>query len=110
MTALASLPQAKVSAHAEIENTSHGREVRLHFENKSDALAFQVHGAIRTQSGGLIAPVFWSDNWIELVPGESRTLTAMLPEDAGAAPVVQIEGWNVAAETITPTSTVASTR
>ena len=27
-------------------------------------------------SGGLIAPVFWSDNWIELTPGESTTLTA----------------------------------
>jgi exo-1,4-beta-D-glucosaminidase len=108
MTALASLPQAKVSAHAEIENTSRGREIRVHFENKSDALAFQVRGAIRTPSGGLIAPVFWSDNWIELVPGESRTLTALLPENAGAVPAIEIEGWNVAPETITPSATVAS--
>jgi exo-1,4-beta-D-glucosaminidase len=58
---------------------------------------------VRTQSGGLIAPVIWSDNWIELTPGESRTLTALLPDDAVATPVVQLEGWNVAAQSLTPT-------
>jgi exo-1,4-beta-D-glucosaminidase len=110
MTALASLPQAKITTRAEIENTPRGREIRVHFENKSDALAFQLRGAIRTPTGGLIAPVFWSDNWIELVPGESRTLTALLPENAGAAPALQIEGWNVAAETITPSATAAGAK
>jgi exo-1,4-beta-D-glucosaminidase len=108
LTALTNLPAAKVVTHAEIENTPQGREVRLHLDNPSTALAFQVRAAIRTSSGGLIAPVIWSDNWIELVPGESRTLTALLPESAGATPVVQLEGWNIAAETITPTVTVAA--
>jgi exo-1,4-beta-D-glucosaminidase len=54
----------------------------------------------------LIAPVFWSDNWIELTPGESRTLSALLPENA-AAPIVQIEGWNVGPQTIKPAIAVA---
>jgi exo-1,4-beta-D-glucosaminidase len=108
MTALASLPQAKLATHAEIGSTPRGREIRVLLENKSDALAFQLHGAIRTSSGGLIAPVIWSDNWIELVPGESRTLTALLPEDAGSSPVLQIDGWNIAPETITPTVAAAS--
>jgi hypothetical protein len=38
----------------------------------------------------------------------------LLPENAGAAPeiqpVIQIEGWNVAPETITPTVAVASAK
>jgi len=101
LTALNSLPAAKVTAHAEIENGEHGPELLLHLDNPSTALAFQLHAALRTQSGGLIAPVFWSDNWIELAPGESRTLTALLPENT-FAPAVQIEGWNVAAQTIAP--------
>jgi exo-1,4-beta-D-glucosaminidase len=108
LTALASLPPAKLVAHAEIESTSRGREVHVHLDNPSAALAFQIHTAIRTSSGGLIAPVFWSDNWIELVPGEQRTLTALLPENAGSAPIVQLEGWNTAPETITPTAAVAA--
>jgi exo-1,4-beta-D-glucosaminidase len=57
---------------------------------------------VRTSTGGLIAPVIWSDNWIELIPGEKRTLTAQLPADAPAVPVVQLEGWNVAAQSLTP--------
>jgi exo-1,4-beta-D-glucosaminidase len=107
LTALASLPPAKMDASAEIETTPRGRELRLHLDNQSTTLAFQIRGAVRTQSGDLIAPVFWSDNWIELTPGESRTLTALLPENAGDAavvqtPVVQIEGWNVSPQTVTP--------
>ena len=104
LTALTNLPPAKVAAHAEIEKTARGRELRLHLDNQSAALAFQVRAAVRTVSGGLIAPVFWSDNWIELTPSESRTLTALLPDDAAGDAIVQIEGWNVAAETIKPTA------
>jgi exo-1,4-beta-D-glucosaminidase len=108
LAALTSLPPSKVTAHAEIENTPRGRELRLHLYNSSVELAFQISAAARTTSGGLIAPVLWSDNWIELVPGESRTLTALLPDSAPADPVVQIIGWNIAPETITPTAAVAA--
>lgn len=102
LAALTKLPPAKVQAHAEIENTPQGRKVTVHLENSSATLAFQVRAAVRTATGGLIAPVFWSDNWVEIIPGESTTLTALLPENAGDAPVVQVEGWNVAPASITP--------
>lgn len=108
LTALAHLPAAQVEAHAEIANTAHGREVQLHLANHSNALAFQVRAAVRTASGGLIAPVFWSDNWIELAPGESTTLTAHLPEGENTTPVIQVDGWNVAPISLTPTTAVAA--
>jgi exo-1,4-beta-D-glucosaminidase len=108
LSALTNLPPAKVTARAEIENTPRGREVRLHLDNGSAVLAFQISAAIRTQSGGLIAPTFWSDNWIELIPGESRTLTALLPENSERQPIVQIAGWNIAPQTITPTAAIAA--
>ena len=104
MTALASLPAATVTARAEIVTTAKGREVQLHLENSPAALAFQVRAAIRTASGDLIAPVLWSDNWIELKPGEATTLTAVLPEGANETPVIKLDGWNVAAQTVTPTA------
>jgi exo-1,4-beta-D-glucosaminidase len=108
LTALANLPAANVVAHAEIGSTAKGREIRVHLDNQSSVLAFQVRAAVRTKSGGLIAPVLWSDNWIELMPGESRMLTASLPDDADSTPVVQVEGWNVAAQSITPSALVAA--
>jgi exo-1,4-beta-D-glucosaminidase len=98
LAALASLPQAQVQASAEVQ----GRKICLRLKNPSNALAFQVRAAARTSSGGLIAPVFWSDNWIELTPGESTELTAELPEGLSDGAVIQIDGWNVAPATITP--------
>jgi exo-1,4-beta-D-glucosaminidase len=108
LAALTSLPPSKVTASAEMENMPRGRELRLHLYNSSVELAFQIQAAVRTPSGGLVAPVFWSDNWIELMPGESRTLTALLLDTAPSDPVVQIAGWNIAPETITPTAAVAA--
>jgi len=108
LTALANLPQATVATHAECVSTAHGREVHLSLTNNSAALAFQVHAAVRTAKDELIAPVFWSDNWIELAPGESTTLTALLPENTTVSPVVHVDGWNIAAATLTPTTAVAA--
>ncbi len=108
LTALTHLAPAQVDAHAEIENTAHGRELRVHLSNPSKALAFQLRAAVRTSSGELIAPVFWSDNWIELTPGESTVLTARLPEGDNSMPTVKIDGWNVAPISLTPTTAVAA--
>lgn len=108
LTALTRLPAAQVAARAEMVSTPRGKEVRVHLENSAAALAFQIRAAVRTASGELIAPVFWSDNWIELVPGESATLTALLPESETAVPQVLVEGWNVAPVTLTPTTAVGT--
>ena len=97
----------QIDARAEIENTAHGRELTF-ILTIPPALAFQIRAAVRTASGGLIAPVFWSDNWIELTPGETTTLTAQLPEGDNSVPTVKIEGWNVAPTTLTPTTGVAA--
>jgi hypothetical protein len=37
-----------------------------------------------------------------LTPGESTTLTALLPATEIAEPMVEIEGWNVAPVKLTP--------
>ncbi len=100
LTALARLPQAQVLATAEVVKSAQGREVRLHLENASQVLGFQLRAAARTAEGELVAPVFWSDNWIELDPGERRTLTAVLPEDAPEDTVIQVDGWNIAGKVV----------
>ncbi len=108
LTALTQLPPATVAAHADIERTPQGREILLHLDNTSSALAFQLNAAVRTKSGDLIAPVFWSDNWIELIPGESITLTALLPDEAPINPIVTLDGWNIQPATMIPQATRAT--
>ncbi|HUY95494.1 MAG TPA: beta galactosidase jelly roll domain-containing protein [Terracidiphilus sp.] len=99
---LTHLSAAQVTATADTVNGAHGRVVKVRLENRGQTLAFQVSAAARTADGGLVAPVFWSDNWIELAPGESETLTARLPDDAPADTTIRLEGWNVAEQTLHP--------
>lgn len=43
-----------------------------------------------------ILPVFYSDNYVSVLPGESKILTMEYRPVAGqAAPLVSVEGWNV---------------
>ncbi|HTW48831.1 MAG TPA: hypothetical protein VMD92_12835 [Acidobacteriaceae bacterium] len=100
LQALRSLPPAAVQATVRENSASDGVTVEVALRNSSHALAFQIAAAIRTKSGDLIAPVFWSDNYIELLPGESRTLTAVLPPHTPAGAVVKVSGWNIPEQTL----------
>ncbi|MGH7838634.1 MAG: glycosyl hydrolase family 2, partial [Candidatus Binataceae bacterium] len=77
LTALETLPKASVKVMASAGEDSGGPVVRVTLKNTSDHLAFQVRLGIR-KSGAReeILPVFWDDNYLELMPGESRELTA----------------------------------
>lgn len=102
LSALTHLPTATVTASANAVTAAQGREIQVHLDNTSSNLAFQLRLEALTPTGGLIAPVIWSDDWIELAPGESRTLTAQLPADAPTDAVVKLSGWNIAPQTLTP--------
>lgn len=110
LTALARLPKAVVTARAQLQNTNEGSRIHLELKNASGALAFQVRFVVRTPSGGLIAPVIWSDDWVELTPGESRTFTtATLPKDIPKNAEVVVTGWNIPRVTIAPTPASSAT-
>jgi hypothetical protein len=43
-----------------------------------------------------ILPVFYSDNYISVVPGSNKTVTLdYTPSSKSPAPVVSVKGWNV---------------
>jgi len=95
LTGLSQLPPAEVAATARFES---GR-ARVTLQNPSKALAFLVHLAVRKGTGGEeVLPVLWDDNYLTLLPGETREIEARYaPKDlGGATPVVTLDGWNVA--------------
>ncbi len=94
LTALASLPAAKVAA--EIVSSPKGAgEVQVRVHNTSQALAFQLSLRALNNNGQALEPVFWSDNYIALMPGESRLLTARLSSHTpGTFASVVVSGWN----------------
>ncbi len=103
LTALNKLPSVKLQLSATREETAANDQVRVSLHNPSKSLAFQVHVGIRNSgSAEEVLPVLWEDNYLTLLPGESRTLTARyLGKDAlkKSAELV-VDGWNVEASTI----------
>ena len=60
-------------------------------------LGFTHLSVLQHPDGDEIRPSIWSDNYISLLPGETRTLIARWrPEDApGSTPAITVDGWNV---------------
>ena len=53
---------------------------RWSVENTGTALAFQVHlKLVDAESGDELLPVFWDDNYFELLPGETRAIRVAYP-------------------------------
>ncbi|HEY4337735.1 MAG TPA: glycoside hydrolase family 2 TIM barrel-domain containing protein [Puia sp.] len=46
-----------------------------------------------------LLPVFYSDNYVSVLPGETKTLTLDYTPKAGITPVVSVRGWNLEEKT-----------
>ena len=119
-TALQQLPSAgKITVSVGIEKSAEGPLVRVKLANPSDHLGFQIRLAIQGKSDEAeILPVLWDDNYIELMPGESREITAqfLTPDSLNADPQLSLTGWNIEPVTLplgekqTTALTVGATR
>jgi exo-1,4-beta-D-glucosaminidase len=98
-TSLAKLPKAAVTVRSRSEMQGPDEFERVTVENTGKSLAFFVRLGIEAD-GRDVAPVIWSDNYISLMPGERRALTATVHRRdlRGSTAKVRISGWNVAAQ------------
>src|SRR5882724_1678483 len=71
-------------------------DVTLH--NPSSQIALMSHLQLHRQhSGERVLPVYYSDNYISLVPNETKTITIESAQSdlKGEKPLIVIDGWNV---------------
>jgi len=103
-TALQALPKAQaIRVSAAIEEGSDGPQVRVSLSNSGKRLAFQVRlGIAEKGERAEILPVLWEDNYFELMPGESREITARFLASGAlkASTELHVNGWNVPPETV----------
>jgi exo-1,4-beta-D-glucosaminidase len=98
-TALNNLPPASVSTSKEIVTADSETIMRVTLHNDSDTLAFGLRLALHVGAeGSEVRPTYWSDNYIALLPGETRTLTGTVVNAHldGQEPELEISGWNLA--------------
>ncbi len=67
-------------------------------KNPTNQIALMAHLQLRRKaSGERVLPVYYSDNYISLAPGESKTvgIEASADDLQGDVPYVTLDGWNV---------------
>ena len=96
---LMKLPPAEIEAHV-TERSEQAGEVRyrVSLHNASEVPAVEVWlEVIHGPQGDEVLPAFWSDNSINLLPGERREVDVRFRKKLfGATPAhLMVEGWNV---------------
>ncbi len=97
-SALHNIPSTIVDVQASINKKQSETSHTITITNTGKAVAFFVHiRTLKGKNGDDILPVIFSDNYISLAPGESRTLECSYEnKDAeNAKPYILISGWNI---------------
>jgi beta-mannosidase len=66
--------------------------------NPAPVVALMAHLQLRrAKSNQRVLPVYYSDNYISLLPGQTRTVTIQASEKDlnGEAPLLMLDGWNI---------------
>jgi exo-1,4-beta-D-glucosaminidase len=103
LTGLNNLPKAKVRITKLIHASGPNMIMAVSVANTGDSVAFMVHPRLtRGKDDDELVPVFWSDNYFSLLPGEKKSVTVQFDSSslAGATPELVVDGWNL--EPVTP--------
>jgi exo-1,4-beta-D-glucosaminidase len=96
-TALRSMRQAAVNTSARFSSSGGTGTARVTLKNPGKSIAFFLRLQVTGRGGEEALPVLWEDNYLSLLPGETRTVSATysLRDLGGAPPRVVVTGWNV---------------
>jgi exo-1,4-beta-D-glucosaminidase len=102
LSGLNTLPEVKLEVKSAREGQGSKTGVRASVRNTGSSIAFMVHLRVTKGKGGEdLTPIFWSDNYWSLLPGEQREVTASYdPSDLnGKDAVLEVGGYNIVAQT-----------
>ena len=97
-TALNSLPPADLQVSATTASQGVDRITTVTLVNPGKTLAFGVHLKLKKGANGdEVLPVLWEDNYLAMLPGDRRDITATCraADLGGDAPYVEVDAWNM---------------
>jgi len=79
------------------------RLLAITLHNPTHSIALMAHVQLRGKSGERVLPVFYSDNYVTLLPDETKTIAIEAAQNDfnGEDPLIVLDGWNV---TVAPAS------
>ena len=97
-TGLERLNEASLDVTGTAQTQAEKTVLTVTLHNATDTIALMTHLQLhRKSSGARVLPAFYSDNYVSLVPGETRTITveAATKDLSGEAPLLLVDGFNV---------------
>ncbi len=97
LLALNQIAAVKLDASTVTEHRAGEIVTTVSLANPSRDVALMTHLVLRDHAtGARILPVYYSDNYVSLLPGEQRVVTITCAEKDGRASMkVGLEGWNI---------------
>jgi exo-1,4-beta-D-glucosaminidase len=111
-TALKGMPAGSVKASTKFTRNGATSNAQVTLRNPGKTLAFFVRLQVVGSDGEEALPVLWEDNYVTLLPGEARVITARWKaKNLRGAPHVVTSGWNITPAAVpsrSPTRTAPS--
>jgi beta-mannosidase len=96
--ALDTLPVVRLKIAASEKREGSKRFIHVDIENPTSSFALLAHIQLRkAHSGERVLPVYYSDNYISLLPGETKSIEIEADKSqlTGDSPALALDGWNV---------------
>ena len=103
LTGLLTLPEVKLDVTAASKRSADQHTTRVTVKNLGNNIALMVHLRLARAKDDLdVTPILWEDNYFSLLPGEQREVSGTYSTSSlgGDTPVLQVEGFNIARQTV----------
>jgi hypothetical protein len=100
------LPVAKLSATATYSRSGTDEHVHVQLRNDGTSAALANKLTLLSASdGSRILPAYYSDNYVSLLPGETRNIEIEYPAgEANRTPLLTLRGWNLPSQRLEVTA------
>jgi len=94
-TLLNALAATTLQVQPELRSKDDHRVLSVALKNTGTSLAFGIELQVKdADTDACIVPVFWQDNYLSLLPGESRTIACTF-SSTQCAVTLEVRGWNI---------------
>ncbi|MCM4167433.1 Exo-beta-D-glucosaminidase [Arenibacter antarcticus] len=94
LTELNHLPKVHLEETHHFEQEGETQKIEVQLKNNNNYIAFLINlKLVDKVTDNLILPIFWEDNFLTLLPGEERTISATYSFKGEAQ--LKVEGWNL---------------
>lgn len=94
--AMSAMDEAAVSLTARRIDDSGEQVIEATLTNSGTTPALMAKLAVLDAAGVRVLPAYWSDNYVSLLPGETRVVTVRAPLSAAVPDSIAVRGWNIA--------------